>query len=113
MRDEMKRGDLVLFYHSMSDPNGIVGIAKVIETGLPDETALDKNDDYYDPKATKDKNPWVAPRVAFVSKFKRMVTLDEIKKDKTLKNMILLKIARLSVQPVTKPEFEQIKKLGN
>jgi len=113
MRDEMKRGDLVLFYHSMSEPNGIVGIAKVVKTGLPDETALDKNDDYYDPKATKDKNPWVAPRIAFVSKFKRMVTLDEIKKNKVLKDMILLKIARLSVQPVTKPEFEQIKKLGN
>jgi len=108
MRDEMKAGDL-FFYYSMSKLNGVAGIGKIVTPGLPDATALDPKDDYYDPKATKEKNPWVAPKVAFVSKFKRIVTLDEIKKDKRLKNMILLKIARLSIQPVTKAEFEAIK----
>jgi predicted RNA-binding protein with PUA-like domain len=112
MRDEMKAGDLFLFYYSMSDPNGIIGIGKIVEPGLPDDTALDKNDDYYDPKATKEKNPWVAPKVGFVSKFARMLTLDEIKKDKRFRNMILFKIPRLSVQPVTRQEFEAIKKLS-
>ena len=112
MRDEMKSGDLFLYYHSMTDPNGIVGIGKIVKTGMPDVTALDPKDDYYDPKATKEKNPWVAPKVAFVAKFKRMVTLGEIKKDKKFKNMILLKIPRLSVQPVTREGFEVIKKLS-
>jgi predicted RNA-binding protein with PUA-like domain len=112
MRDRMKSGDLILYYHSMAEPAGVVGIGKVVQVGLPDVTALDPKDDYYDPKATKENNPWVAPKVAFVSKFKRMVTLDEIKKEKKLKNMTLLKIPRLSVQPVTKEEFEMIKKMG-
>lgn len=112
MRDKMQAGDLFLFYYSMSDPSGVIGIGKVLKPGLPDATALDKNDDYYDPKATTEKNPWVAPEVGFVKKFKRLVTLDEIKKDKRLKNMVLLKIPRLSVQPVTKQEFETIVKLG-
>jgi len=111
MRDEMRPGDLFLFYYSMSNPSGVTGIGKVIKNDLPDETALDPNDDYFDPKATKEKNPWVAPKVAFVKKFKRMVTLEEIKKDKRLKDMILLKIPRLSVQPVTKQEFEIIIKM--
>src|SRR6185312_1294426 len=66
IRDEMKPGDLFLFYHSMSDPTGIVGIGKILENNLPDETALDKKDDYYDPKATKEKNSWVAPKIQFV-----------------------------------------------
>jgi len=108
MRDEMKPGDLFLFYYSMSDPTGVIGIGKILQNDLPDETALDKKDDYYDPKATKAKNPWIAPKVQFVKRFKRIVTLDEIKKDKRLKNMVLLKTPRLSVQPVTKSEFELI-----
>jgi predicted RNA-binding protein with PUA-like domain len=112
MRDEMKPGDLFLFYYSMSDPNGVAGIGKIIQTDLPDVTALDKKDEYYDPKATKEKNPWVAPKVGFVKKFKRIVTLDEIKKDKRFKDMILLKIPRLSVQPVSKDHFNLILKLA-
>lgn len=113
MRDEMKPGDQFLYYHSMADPNGIVGIGKIIQNNLPDKTALNKNDDYFDPKATAEKNPWVAPKVAFVKKFKQIVTLEEIKKDKRFKDMILLKIPRLSVQPVSKEHFEIIIKKGN
>jgi predicted RNA-binding protein with PUA-like domain len=113
IRDEMKPGDQFLFYHSMAEPTGIVGIGEIVKNDIPDETALDKNDDYYDEKATKDKNPWLAPKVKFVSKFKRMVTLEEIKKDKRFKDMILLKIPRLSVQPVSKEHFELIVKLSN
>jgi predicted RNA-binding protein with PUA-like domain len=112
MRDEMKPGDLFLFYHSMAEPTGIVGIGKVVKNNLPDKTALDKKDEYYDPKATAVKNPWVAPEVQFVQKFKRIVTLSEIKKDKRFKDMILLKIPRLSVQPVSKSHFDLIVKMG-
>jgi predicted RNA-binding protein with PUA-like domain len=112
MRDEMKTGDLFLFYHSMSDPNGVVGTGKILATNLPDESALDKNDDYYDPKATKDKNPWVAIKVAFVSKFKKTVSLDEIKKDKRFKDMTLVKLPRLSVQPVSREHYDAILNLA-
>jgi predicted RNA-binding protein with PUA-like domain len=112
MRDEMKPGDQFLFYHSMSKGNGVVGVGEIVENNLPDVTALDKNDEYFDPKATKEKNPWVAPKVKFVKKFKRTVTLEEIKKDKRFNDMILLKIPRLSVQPVSKEQFDLICKLG-
>jgi predicted RNA-binding protein with PUA-like domain len=112
MRDEMKPGDIFLLYHSMADPNGIVGVGQVIETGLPDKTALDKKSDYYDPKATAEKNPWVSVKVKFVKKFKRMVTLDEIKQDRRFHDMVLLKIARLSVQPVSKGHFRLISTLA-
>ncbi|MBX4186730.1 MAG: EVE domain-containing protein [Candidatus Doudnabacteria bacterium] len=112
MRDEMKAGDLFLFYHSMVKPSGIVGIGKILNTNIPDESALDKKSDYYDKKATKDKNPWVAIQVKFVSKFARMVTTDELKKDKKFKDMILFKIPRLSVQPVSKEHFEAIVKIS-
>lgn len=101
MRDEMKPGDLFLFYHSMSNPNGIVGVGKILQNNLPDETAKER------------PNPWVAPKVQFVKKFKRMVTLEEIKKDKRFKDMILLKIPRLSVQPVSKKHFDLINQLAN
>jgi len=99
IRDEMKPGDLFFFYHSMSKEAGIVGMGKIVENNLPDKTAKDK------------PNPWFAPKVKFVKKFRRTVTLDEIKQDKRLKNMILLKISRLSVQPVSKKEAEIILKL--
>jgi predicted RNA-binding protein with PUA-like domain len=112
MRDEMKSGHLFFFYHSMGKDNGVVGIGKILAVNLPDESALDKESDYYDPKATRNKNPWVALKVKYVSKLKRPVTLEEIKKNSKLKNMILLKISRLSAQPVTEEEFGIIKSLA-
>ena len=112
IRDEMRPGDLFLFYHSMGKPNGVVGIGKIVANNLPDLTALDKKDEYFDPKASASNNPWLAPKVQFVKKFNRMVTLDEIKKEKRLKDMVLLKISRLSVQPVAKQHFDLIVKMA-
>ena len=112
MRDEMKPGDQFLFYHSSTEPAGVVGIGEVVDNSLPDQTALDKKDDYHDPKATKEKNPWVAPKVKFLRKLKRIVTLEEIKKDKRFASMALVKIPRLSVQPVSKEHFEAILKMS-
>lgn|GEM_PF-3072204 len=80
-------------------------MGEVTEVGLPDHTALDPKSDYFDPKATKDRNPWVSIRVNFKEKFPRIVTLEEIKADGRFKDIILLKIPRLSVQPVAKAEF--------
>jgi predicted RNA-binding protein with PUA-like domain len=113
MRDEMKPGDQFLFYHSMAKQNGVAGIGEIVENNLPDKTALDKKDEYFDPKATIEKNPWIAPKVKFVKKFAKNVTLEEIKKGKRFKDMILLKIPRLSVQPVSKEHFDLIVKMAS
>ncbi len=97
---DMKKGDLFLFYHSSTEPTGVVGIGKVVDAGLPDKTSKEN------------PNPWLAPKVQFVKKLKNIVTLDQIKKDKRLKDMVLVKIGRLSVQPVTKQQYETILKIA-
>src|SRR4051812_18852306 len=66
MRDEMRSGDLFLFYNSMAKEKGVVGIGKIVATGFADASALDKKGEYYDPKASKESNPWVAPKIAFI-----------------------------------------------
>ncbi|MGD2168814.1 MAG: EVE domain-containing protein [Chlamydiota bacterium] len=108
MRDTMKQGDLVLFYHSNAKPPGVAGIAKVVKTGYPDSTALDKKNKHFDPKSSKEKPIWYMVDIAFVKKLKRLISLDELKNNPDLKNMVLLKRSRLSIQPVTKQEFEAI-----
>lgn len=93
----MQRGDRVLFYES-GGPKAVVGIAEVTRTAFPDETA--------------DEPGWVAVELKAVRALKRPVTLTEIKADATLREMALVRIARLSVQPVTAAEFAKIDKLG-
>lgn len=109
MRDQMKKGDMVLFYHSNSDPSGVVGIAKVVKESHVDHTQFDKKDSHFDPKATKDNPRWFMVAVGFVKKFPRMVTLEELKKEKLLTKMLVVqKGQRLSVQPVDKKHFEKV-----
>jgi predicted RNA-binding protein with PUA-like domain len=69
MRDNMSVGDYFFFYHSSSEPSGIAGLGKVSKTGIGDPTALDSKGEYYDPKATKENNPWITVEVSFVKKF--------------------------------------------
>jgi len=114
MKDEMKIGDLVLFYHSMSKPTGVYGIAKVVSTPHIDESALDPKDEHFDPKAVKyqkeGKDPlWVCVDLQFVSKFLKPVSLEQIKQNKELQGMLVAKQGqRLSVIPVEKKHFEII-----
>jgi len=106
---EMKRGDTVFFYHSNADPTGIVGLAKIAKTAYPDPTQFDKKSPYYDAKATKAEPRWLCPDVKFVRKFLAPVTLTELKAEKKLTGMELLRRgSRLSVQPVSDKEFELI-----
>jgi predicted RNA-binding protein with PUA-like domain len=112
MRDKMKIGDGVLFYHSNANPSAVVGLAEVCSEPHPDETQFDKKSEYYDPKSPKDDPRWICVDIKFVSKFKRIVTLDEIKKTKGLQNMALVKKGRLSVQPVTPEEWKIVTALG-
>lgn len=109
----MKKGDLVLYYHSNQEPIGIAGIAKVVKESYPDHTSWNKKDQHYDPKSTKEKPLWDMVDVGFVKKFKEVIPLSDLKKQKGLKDMkILLRGSRLSVTPVTKKEFEIVEKLA-
>jgi predicted RNA-binding protein with PUA-like domain len=111
MRDQMKAGDMCLFYHSSSEPTGIYGIAKVARGPHPDETALDKKDDHFDPKATKDNPIWMCVDIRFVKKLKRPIPLSQLRADPHLRGMLLLQPgSRLSVQPVSKQHFDYITK---
>lgn len=111
---EMAVGDLVLYYHSNAEPSGVVGTATVSKTAVADPTQFDRRSEYFDEKATKDAPRWFSPEIKFKSKFKRLVTLDDLRKERDLQKMVVLQRgSRLSVQPVTKAEFERVEGLGN
>lgn len=109
MRDDMKKGDLVLFYHSSCDVPGVAGLAKVSKESHPDPSQFDPKSEYYDPKATKENPRWFMVEVEFVEKFNNVITLQTIKSTKALSNMPLVqKGSRLSINPVTENEFKTI-----
>ncbi|MFN8390638.1 MAG: EVE domain-containing protein [Bdellovibrionota bacterium] len=106
---EMAVKDSVLFYHSSTEPSGVVGLAQVVKLATADATQFDPKSDYYDPKATKAEPRWFAPELKHIQTFKEIVTLTELKKETALKGMVLLQRgSRLSVQPVTEKEFSKI-----
>jgi predicted RNA-binding protein with PUA-like domain len=113
MRDGMKAGDLVLFYHSSIPEPAVVGIAEISGPSLPDATALDKNDDHYDSKMTKGHNVWYAAQVRFKKKLEKLVTLTQIKFNPKLEGMVLTAPgSRLSVQPVSETHYKEIIRMG-
>ena len=112
MRDEMKIGDKLFFYHSNCKPPGIVGIAKIVREAYPDPTAFDPDSKYYDPKSDPDNPRWLMVDVQFVRKFKRTIGLPELKQQPALAEMRLLqKGNRLSIMPVNKAEWDYILRL--
>jgi predicted RNA-binding protein with PUA-like domain len=114
MRDEMKKGDEAFFYHSNCKEPGIVGIMKVVKEAYPDFTAFDPKSRYYDPKSDPANPRWLMVDVKLVRKFKRTVSLQELKNYKTLEDMLILRRGnRLSVTPVTKKHWDYILKLEN
>ena len=109
MRDEMKIGDRVLFYHSNAKPMAVVGTATIVKEAYPDHTALDPRSKYYDPKSTPDNPIWMMVDIKADRALARPVTLQEIKQTPALENMPLVrKGMRLSVQPVSASEWEVI-----
>ncbi|KAJ1959082.1 hypothetical protein GGI12_004525 [Dipsacomyces acuminosporus] len=108
MRDKMKAGHKVLFYHSNCKNPGIAGTATIAKEAYPDYTAFDPSHPYYDPKSKKDSPKWYMVDVAFESKFKHLVSLAEMKEMDELKDMALVKRGRLSVQPVRQSEYDCI-----
>jgi predicted RNA-binding protein with PUA-like domain len=113
LRDEMKRGDRVLFYHSSTEPPAVVGTAVVVREGYADHTAWDPKNHHYDPKATADNPIWQMVDIRLETVFAREVPLDELRSVAALKEMELLRRgSRLSVQAVTKAEFDTIVRLA-
>ena len=113
MRDDMKEGDLVLYYHSNARPSGVAGVAKVHGAPVPDPSQFDKKSEYYDPGSKKDDPRWLMARIAFVERFIDVVPLDVMKADKLLTGMPLLqKGQRLSVQPVSAEHLGRVLKLA-
>ncbi len=112
MRDDMRVADLVLFYHSVTNP-GMVGIASVAREAYPDHTAFDPNDRHYDPRSTPDKPLWFMVDVRFVEKFATPIALGVLRGIKGLERMeVLKKGSRLSVMPVREDEFVIIASLA-
>ncbi len=113
MRDQMKIGDGVLFYHSNAEPAGVAGVGRIVREGHPDETALDASSEGYDPKATSGNPIWCMVDVEFEEAFDAVVPLAELRGRPELKEMPLLqKGQRLSVQPVDAKHFQLVVKLG-
>ena len=113
MRDDMKVGDGVLFYHSNVKPMAVVGTATVVGEGYPDDTAWDPSSEHPDPKSTPDKPIWYMVDIKAESGFARPVTLEEIKLTPGLEKMALVNRSRLSVQPVRPEEWRIIVDLGS
>jgi predicted RNA-binding protein with PUA-like domain len=108
LRDGMKLGDRVFFYHSMADPQAIVGICEVVREGYPDPSAFDRKHANYDADSDRKTPTWFMVDLRAVAPLKRPVTLAEIKTRKELATMALVRVGRLSVTPVTAKEWEVI-----
>jgi predicted RNA-binding protein with PUA-like domain len=114
IRDEMKFGDKVIFYHSNTEPPAAAGICEVVKEAYPDFTAFDPSNPHFDPKSKKDLPTWFMFDVKFVKKLSKPVSISEIKANKKLQKMNLIQRGnRLSVMPVTKDEFDEILKMSH
>ncbi len=113
MRDDMQVGDGVLFYASNADPSGVTGLAEIVKAGYPDPFAFKKGHAYFDPDSRKDNPTWYTVDIGFVERFPALVSLETLKSTKGLEEMMVTrKGSRLSVQPVTRAEYDIVVKLG-
>lgn len=112
LRDEVKVGNLVLFYHSNIPEPAIVGIAEVVRAGYPDHTALDPQGEHFDPKATPTRPIWYMVDVRYRQEFSREVTLESIKNNPLLAAMPLVSRSRLSIQPVSAEQWRILTIMG-
>lgn len=109
LRDTMEVGDRVLIYHSNCAPLGIVGLGSIVSESYPDTEQWKSTSHYFDPKSKKASPTWFARDVEFVEKFSRVITLPELKQERRLRDMLILRPGnRLSITPLTKKEFMRI-----
>ncbi len=113
MRDEMRPGDPILYYHSNADVLGIYGLAEVAGEAHPDSKQFDKGHRYHDPKSSPDDPRWWCVDVRHVETFPEPVTRDRLKAEPSLAEMgVLRRGNRLSIQPVTRAEFDTVRRLA-
>jgi predicted RNA-binding protein with PUA-like domain len=113
MRDSMRSGDHVLFWHSNADPAGVAGVAKVAGAPRPDPTQFDRRSPYFDPGSDADDPTWMMVDIAFVSRFREVIPIERLRADPALSGMLALKRGnRLSVTPVTPEEFAAVMRLS-
>ncbi len=113
MMKEMSVGDEVLFYHSNASPSGVAGLARVSKVAQVDPTQFEKKSEYFDIKATLEKPIWYCVQLEFLKKFKNFISLDQLKKNTKLQEMLVLKKGqRLSIQPVDPSHYKIIKSWG-
>ena len=109
LRDAIKTGDGVLFYHSSCAEPAIVGLAEVLRDGYPDHTARDPGSDHYDPRATPDNPIWFMVDIQFLARLPQPLTRDMLRSHPVLAGMMVLQRgSRLSVQPVTADEWRAV-----
>lgn len=109
MRDQMKKGDQVFFYHSNCPQPGIVGIMEVVREGYPDFTAFDPKDPHYDLKNDPDNPRWYMVDVRYIRTLRQPITLQALKSHRQLADMSLVQRGnRLSVMPVTRNQWNFI-----
>ncbi|MCD6048027.1 MAG: hypothetical protein K0S08_1674 [Gammaproteobacteria bacterium] len=112
MRDQMKIGDQAFFYNSNCDVPGILGTMEVVSESYPDPTQFDPESKYFDPKATPDKPIWFLVDLKFKEKFKQIISLEQLRKNPYLEDLIILRKGnRLSITPVTPKDWSFIIKL--
>lgn len=113
MRDEMKKGDKALFYHSNCKPPHVAGTCTIVKEGYPDHTAFIASEKHFDPQSDPENPRWFMVDVSFESEFVESVSLEDIKQNKKLSHMKLVqKGNRLSVMPLLQEEFEEIVCMG-
>lgn len=113
LRDTVKVGDRVLFYHSNVDPLVIAGTAEVVKAGYPDHTAFDPQDHHYDPKSNPDQPTWYMVDIKLLQIFPEPVTRQQLQESAGTAGMLVLKRGmRLSIQTVTAAEWQAVHKLA-
>jgi predicted RNA-binding protein with PUA-like domain len=113
MRDEMQVGDGVLFYASNADPSGVTGLAEISRAAYPDQYAWTKGHKYFDAASSKEASIWYMVDISFVEAFSAIVSLETLKSTAGLEQMVVTrKGSRLSIQPVTKSEYDIVVRLG-
>ena len=113
LRDDVRAGDGVLFYHSQTRPPAVVAIAEVVRSGYPDPTQFDPNGPGHDPGSPPDEPRWYAVDIRLRQRLARPVELPELRAAPGLEDMVLLRRgSRLSIQPVTAREWKIVLRLG-
>ena len=113
MRDAMKTGDFVLFYHSNCKPPHVAGVARVCKEGYPDHTSWDASSKYHDPKSTADSPRWFMVDIEPVLELPESVSLQAVRDTPACENMLLIRRGqRLSIQPVDEADFDTILMMG-